>query len=120
MHFSRTHKTRSDERPPRLTLRPHEVAFLLGLSRWQVGEMLRRGEIPNASREAHYRIGREDALELIRARVRAGETSPLAELVLEALIERRLTITREEAKWLTLEAAFARSEASRGPPLHAL
>lgn len=118
MHSSRARPTRSDRPPPRLTLRPHELAWLLEIPRSRVKRMLQRGEIPNSSRGGHYRVGREDALGLIRERVRAGEASPLAELLLEALVEHRLAVSREEAGWLSLEAAFGRSEPSRAPPLH--
>lgn len=92
----------------RLTLLPHELAFLLQASRSSVSRAIRAGEIPDASRDAWKRIAFEDALELVRDRTAAGRCSPLAEILLEELRAGRLRIARGEERWLTPEAALGR------------
>ena len=97
----------------RLTLQPHELAFLLGTPPREIALQIQRGDLPNASRVARALVGFEDALALIRERVSAGECSPLAELLAAEMRRGRLRVSREEAGWLTHEAAFARC---RGTP----
>jgi hypothetical protein len=104
----------SATRQERLTLLPHELAFLLQVSRKRVKAMIASGEIPDASRDAWRRVAFEDALELIRRLTAEGQCSPLAELLLERLREGRLRVSREEARWHSLEAALARSGSPRG------
>jgi hypothetical protein len=94
----------------RLTLLPHELAFLLEAPRREVIGLLACGELRNASRDARKRIGFEDARALIRGRVRDGRCSPLAELLLEEMRARRLRVSRSEASWLTHEAALGRRQ----------
>lgn len=106
------HQARAD----RLTLLPHELAFLLGVPRSQIARLIRSGVLRNASRDARKRVAFEDALELIQKRTAADDCSPLAELLLEELRRHRLTVSREEAEWLTVEAALGRCLARRSDP----
>jgi hypothetical protein len=108
--------SRAEERvgkAARLTLLPHEVALLLQVPRSRVVELIERGELRNASRDRFRRIAIEDAGELIRCRVGAGECSPLASLLLEEMRRGRLRVSREEAGWLNLEGALGRRDLRR-------
>jgi hypothetical protein len=96
-----------------LTLRPHELAFLLQVPRAQIVDQINRGELRNASRDTWNRIAFEDALELIRERVESGRCSPLAELLAEEIQRGRLRVSRAEAEGLSLEAALSRMTAAR-------
>ena len=97
----------------RTTLLPHEVAFLLEITRREVVRMIERGELADASRDRWRRIAVEEAESLVARWVEARRCSPLSTLLLVDIASGRLSLSRQEVSWLTPAAAFGRRRAER-------
>jgi hypothetical protein len=62
----------------RLTLRPHEVAFVLQISERDVAVLVRAGVLANVSRDSWTRLDPGEVFDCARERVARDELSPLA------------------------------------------